>query len=89
MVPIPRSVKERSTWSASGTAGVVSCHPRSDLRERRAQVVEAGAGPRARRHHRHTRNELLGLDARELERLLVDRVGLRKGDDAVLDPEQP
>ena len=59
-----------------------------DLRQRRSQLVEADAGARARRHDGSAGDELLRLDARELERLLVDRVGLRERDDAVLDPEQ-
>ena len=38
---------------------------------------------------RRAGNELLRLGARELERLLVDGVGLRHRDDAALDAEQP
>ncbi len=69
--------------------GVVSRGPGRDLRQSRAQLVEAGAGARARRHHGSAGNELLRLGACKLERLLIDGISLRERDDAVLDPEQP
>ncbi len=59
-----------------------------DLRERRAQLVEPGAGAGAAGHDRRAGDELLGLGARELGELRVDGVGLRQRDDAALDPEQ-
>ena len=68
--------------------GVVSRDARRGLGQRRPQLVEPGAGARARRDHGSARHELLRLGAGELERLLVDGVGLRDRDDAVLDPEQ-
>ena len=74
---------------ASRAAGVVSRDAPGDLRERRSQLVEPDAGARARRDHGSAGDELLRLDARELERLLLDGIGLRQRDDAVLDPEQP
>ncbi len=63
-------------------------HSGSGLGECRPELLEAGAGARTRRDHRCPRHELLGLQPRELERLGVDEVGLRQGDDAALDPEQ-
>ena len=69
-------------------AGVVLCRPGCDLRQRGAQLVEAGAGAGARCDDGSAGDELLRLGARELERLLVDGVGLRQRDHAVLDPEQ-
>ena len=57
--------------------------------ERRAQLVEPFAGPRAHAHDLGAGHELPRLLDRELERLRVDRVDLRHRDDAALDPEQP
>jgi len=65
-----------------------SLHTGCDFRERGPELVEAGAAARARRDHDGARYELLRLEPRKLERLLVDDVRLREGDDAVLDPEQ-
>ena len=73
---------------ASGPVGVVLRYPVGHLGQRRSQLVEAGSGARARRDDASARHELFRLDARELERLLVEEVGLRERDDAVLDPEQ-
>ena len=57
-------------------------------RERGTQLVEPRARARAHRDDRRAGHELLRLRARELERLLVDEVGLRQRDDAALDAEQ-
>ena len=80
------SVKARSTYSR--VASSLERSVTGDARERGAQLVEAGAG--LRRHHDDlgARCELVRLVEGELERLLVDRVRLRDGDDAVLDAEQ-
>src|SRR6266540_4916901 len=58
------------------------------VRECRAQLVQPGAGLGAHGHDLGARHELTRLLERELERLFVDGVRLRHGDDAVLDPEQ-
>ena len=85
---MPRSVKERSTWRRAGPPA--SC--RATRAATSASAARSSSSPAPVRALVATtgsaRNELLRLDARELERLLVDRVGLRQRDDAVLDPEQ-
>ena len=86
-VPIPRSVKTRSTYRRVGASARLALL--GDGGERGAQLVEAGARARADRDDRRARHELLRLGARELERLVVDEVALRQRDDAALDPEQP
>ena len=68
---------------------VALSHELGRVRERRAQLVEPGAGLRAHGDDRRARHELARLLERELERLRVDRVRLRHRDDAALDPEQP
>ena len=85
-VPMPRSVKTRSTYRRAGPLA----RPRSPAasRQRRLQLVQAGTGLRAHRHHGRAGHELACLFDRELERLLVDRVRLRHRDDAAVDPEQ-
>ena len=57
-------------------------------REGGAQLVQAGAGLRADRHHLGAGDQLAGLLERELERLRVDAVRLRHRDDAGVDPQQ-
>ena len=57
-------------------------------RERRAQLVEAGAGLRRNCDHLGARHQLVRLLRCELECLVVDGVRLRQRDDAVLDAEQ-
>ena len=57
-------------------------------RERPAKVVEPCAGDAAHRDDRRAGDELACLLERELERLLVDGVRLRDGDDAAVDAEQ-
>ena len=59
-----------------------------DLGQRHDELVEAGAGPGARRDDRSSRHELVPLLERKSERLLVDGVGLRDRDDTVADAEQ-
>ena len=56
--------------------------------ERVAKLVEPGAGLRADRDRLGLGNQLARLVERKGEHLLVDGVGLRHRDDAVLDPEQ-
>ena len=58
------------------------------LGQRRLQLVQAGAGLRAHRHHGGAGHELACLFDCELERLLVDGIRLRHGDDTAVDPEQ-
>ena len=60
-----------------------------DSVERLAEHVEPVARDAADRDHRGSGDELARLLERQLERLGVDRVGLRDGDDALLDAEQP
>ncbi len=57
-------------------------------RERGAQLVEPVARLRAHRDDLGLGHELVSLVERELERLGVDRVGLRHRDHPALDPEQ-
>ena len=57
-------------------------------RERPAKVVEPCAGDAAHRDDRRAGDELACLLERELERLPVDGVRLRDGDDAAVDAEQ-
>ena len=87
-VPIPRREKERSTWSRAGPFAGCCSTCRRDGRERRAQLVEPGAGARARHDDGHAGKELLHLEPRELERVGVDEIGLRQRDDAAVDAEQ-
>ena len=87
--PDPAQRERAVDVEAGRAAGVVSRDARGDLRERGSQLVEPGPGARARRDHGSAGDELLRLDARELERLLLDGIGLRQRDDPVLDPEQP
>ena len=63
----------------------VACDPVEGLAER----VETVPRDAADRDHRCAGNELTRLFEGQLERLFVDRVGLRDGDDAALDAEQP
>ena len=88
-VPIPRSVKERSTWSRVGPSASCRVTPAATS----ASAARSSSSPVPVRALVATTgvagDELLRLDPRELERLLVDGVGLRERDDAVLDPEQP
>ena len=87
-VPIPCRVND-AVDVQPGRAVAARMRPLArDLGERRAQLVEPGAGACAHRDDGRAGNELLRLGAGELERLLVDEVGLRERDDAVLDPEQ-
>ena len=58
-------------------------------RERRTQLLEAGSRLRADRDDLGLGHELPRLLDRELERLGVDRVRLRHGDDPALDAEEP
>src|SRR5438105_4966165 len=55
--------------------------------ECRPKLLESGARLRAHGHDVGLRHELSRLLERELERLLVDCVGLRDGDDSAPDPE--
>ena len=73
---------------ASRPAAVMTREVCRHLRKRREQLVEARACAGARRDDGSTGDELLRLDARELERLLVDEVGLGQRHDPAFDPEQ-
>ena len=87
--PDPAQREGAVDMEAGRAAGVVSRDARGDLRQRGSQLVESGPGARARRDDGSAGDELPCLDARELERLLLDGVGLRERHDPVLGPEQP
>ena len=60
-----------------------------DHGERRTELVEPCAGHATDRDDGRAGNELAELLHRQRQRLLVDDIGLRDGDDALLDAEQP
>ena len=60
-----------------------------DHGERRTELVEPCAGHATDRDNGRAGNELAELLHRQRQRLLVDDIGLRDGDDALLDAEQP
>ena len=68
--------------------GSRSCSVRGAC-DRGSKLVQAGSRDRARRDHLDAGHELLRFRDRELERLGVDLVRLRHGDDPAPDAQQP
>ncbi len=87
-VPIPRSVKTRSTYRRAGPATSRAAHDLGHPGERCSELVEPRPGLRADGDDLGSGNELACLLERDRERLLVDQVGLRHSYDTCLDAEQ-
>ena len=88
-VPIPRSVNDAVDVEPRRAVGRARRRRRRHRAERGAELVEPGAGLGAHRDDLAPGTSSRASSTRELERLVVDRVGLRHRDDAALDAEQP
>ena len=87
-MPIPCSVKTRSTKSRVGSVGERWSTRLAASAERRSESVQPFARARAGRHDGRVRHELARFEERQLPGLVVHGVHLRDGHDACFHSEQ-